>query len=211
MISTHMGYGFVVAYLMFLILGPLGGFFPKMPVSTTILVVIGMLGGILPDIDRWESLGLQHRKSLHYPLGYGLAAIAVIIIFVTLIRDSALLGLACFLSAAWLHSFMDIFDDYWLRPEQGVYEHIRGRWIRTLEWVPFASTKEWSLQSGADVLALLISPNLPMYLGVQGWLVGAGCFTLIWLLSSFYELRRTVPARARMVAAYNESVKRSLG
>jgi hypothetical protein len=105
---------------------------------------------------------------LHYPLGYGLATLAVVIVYVALIRDSALLASACFLSAAWLHSFMDIFDGYWLKPEQGVYEHIRGRWIRAFDWVPFASTKEWILQSGADVLALLISPNLPAYLGVQG-------------------------------------------
>jgi hypothetical protein len=205
-----MGYGFVVAYLVFLILGPFVGLIPQMSIPATILVVIGMFGGVLPDVDRWESISLQHRKSLHYPISYGFATLVAVVIYVALIRDSVLLALACFLSAAWLHSFMDIFDDYWLKPEQGVYEHIRGRWIRALEWIPFASTREWSLQSGADVLALLISPSLPVFLGVQGWLVGAGCFALIWLLSTFYELSRTVSARARMVAAYNESVKSSL-
>ncbi len=209
MISTHMGYGFVVAYLMFIILGPLSGLIPQLSIPATILIVVGMFGGVLPDVDRWESLGLHHRRSLHYPVGYGFAAIATVIIYLVWVRDSTLLALACFLSAAWLHSFMDIFDDYWMKPEQGVYEHIRGKWIRAWEWVPFASTREWSLQSGADILALLISPNLPMYLGVQGWLVGSGCFALIWVLSSFYELTRTAPARAKMVAAYLESVRKA--
>jgi hypothetical protein len=52
MISTHMGYGFVIAYLLFATLSPLGGLIPQMSIPATILVVIGMLGGVLPDVDR---------------------------------------------------------------------------------------------------------------------------------------------------------------
>jgi hypothetical protein len=95
-----MGYGFVVAYLMYIILGPLIGLIPQLSIPATILVVIGMFGGVLPDIDRWESLGLHHRRSLHYPVGYCLAAIVTVVIYVIWVRDSALLALACFLSAA---------------------------------------------------------------------------------------------------------------
>ena len=80
MISTHMGYGFVFSYLLTLmfekVIFPSGSF--EIVTFSTILVLFGLLGGAVPDLDRLEQFGMSHRKTLHYPIGYGLLALALV-------------------------------------------------------------------------------------------------------------------------------------
>jgi len=98
-----------------------------------------------------------------------------------------------------LHSFMDVFDGFWAEdPNKGVYEHITRRWIRALNWVPFASLWEWSLQSLSSVLVIAISPQLIMLVWLPGWVIATVSYFAIWFLSTVYEFRRSVPKRWQM-------------
>lgn len=206
MISTHMGFGFVVSYLLLLFLSHLGLLSPPLIASIPMLVIFGALGGIFPDIDRKEDWGLKHRRSLHYAIGYG--ALSALLFAIGLASLSTPIFMAsCFFAGAWLHSFMDIFGGWWGTPKQSVYEHIWGRWFYAYDFFPFASDREWSLQSFSDVLALAISPSLPPFMNYPGWVVGVSCFFVIWLLSTVYEFRRTVPKRREMIRLYYEGLR----
>lgn len=201
MVSTHMGYGFVLAYLLTLFwerfLFPTSSF--EITSFNICFVLLGLIGGLFPDIDRWEQLGLSHRKTLHYPAGYGLLAIILIVLNYFYNFSIWAIGFSCFLSGAWLHSFMDIFDGFWAEDiNKGVYEHITKRWIKALNLVPFASLWEWSLQSLSGVFAIAISPQLHELSSYSGWIVAAISFFIIWLFSTIYEFRRTVPKRLEM-------------
>jgi len=203
MISTHMGYGFVISYLLLFILNHLGMLSPSLIASISILVISGAVGGIFPDIDRKEDWGLKHRQTLHYAIGYG--ALSALLFAIGLTNQSTPLFVAsCFFAGAWLHSFMDIFGGWWGTPHQSVYEHIRRKWFYAYNFVPFATDREWSLQSFSDVTALAISPSLPPLMSYPGWVVGLTCFFIIWLVSTFYELLSTAPKRRAMVREYEE-------
>lgn len=200
MASTHMGYGFIIAYFLILssrFLIPSSNY--SMEAFHCLSVLLGLVGGFFPDIDRWEKFGLSHRKTLHYPIGYGLISI-VTMVFGRLESSILLTGVSCFLAGAWLHSFMDIFDGFWVDIEKGVYEHITGKWIKPLDWVPFATTREWSLQLLSSVFAIGISPQLQMLESLPGWTIATSSFFGVWLLSTLWEFRRTVPKRIEMEA-----------
>jgi len=203
MISTHMGFGFVISYVLLFILNHLGMLSPSLIALIPIFVIFGALGGVFPDIDRKEDWGLKHRQTLHYAIGYG--ALSAILFAIGLTNQSTSLFMAsCFFAGAWLHSCMDIFGGWWGTPQQSVYEHIRGKWFHAYDFFPFASYREWSLQSFSDVLALAISPSLPSFMSYPGWVVGLACFFVIWLVSTVYEFSTTVPKRRAMIRVYEE-------
>ena len=203
MVSTHIGYGFVFAYLLSLLSSTI--LFPA--VSSVILslnvcfVLAGLAGGLLPDVDRLEQIGLSHRKSLHYIVGYGVLSIVLMGVAFVVARDYLvwMVGLSCFFAGAWLHSFMDIFDGFWADDvNKGVYEHFTQRWIKALNWIPFADLREWSLQSFSTAVVVGISPQLAALMAFPGWSVALFGFLAVWLFSTSYEFRRTVPARREM-------------
>jgi len=197
MISTHMGYGFVFTYLLTLLVEKV--IFPsnssEIVAFSTILVLLGLLGGAFPDLDRLEQYGLSHRKTLHYPIGYGLLALTLIAS--NYFFDSIwIVGLSCFSSAAWLHSAMDILDGpFGEDMNKGVYEHIRKRWIRACNWFPFGSLREWVLQYLGSILVIPISPQLSGLYLIPGWIVATCSYLTVWVLSAVYEFRNIVPKR----------------
>jgi hypothetical protein len=203
MVSTHMGYGFVLAYFLSSFSARI--LFPG--ASSAILslnvcfVLAGLAGGLLPDVDRLEQIGLSHRKSLHYVVGYGILSIVLMGVAFVVARDLVvwMVALSCFFAGAWLHSFMDIFDGFWADDvNKGVYEHLRKRWIRALNWIPFADLREWSLQSFSTAVVVGISPQLTAVMAIPGWSVALISFLAVWIFSSMYEFRRTVPTRRGM-------------
>ncbi len=202
MASTHMGFGFIFTYVLLQVLNK-ASLEATIVVPLPFLVLIGAVGGAFPDLDRKEDWGLHHRQTLHYSVGYGVASLLLLTIN-AFYSNSFILVLSCFLAGAWLHSFMDIFGGWWIKPTQSVYEHITKKWIYAYDIFPFASAKEWSLQSFGNVLALLISPFLPPSLDLPGWQFVAGCFALIWLISAAYEVQRTIPERQVMEVKYWE-------
>lgn len=202
MVSTHMSYGFLVAYLFALFFNLIFPHNSSIITSyNTFLALAGLVGGLFPDIDRLEQIGLHHRRSLHYIFGYILLAIILLVIsyYTSGLPQFYLLALSCFLFGAWLHSFMDIFDGFWKSDiNKGVYEHITGRWLRALNLIPFASLWEWSLQMFAATLVIAISPHLSMMWMFPGWIVATVSYLSIWVFSTGYEFYRSVPRRREM-------------
>lgn len=201
MVTTHMGFGFVFGYVLSLSAMRL---FPGM--SSVILtlsicfVLVGLAGGFVPDIDRYEQYGFNHRKTFHFPLGCGALAIVVTILggLFPPILIASILGL-CFFGGAWLHSSMDILDGFWANDiNKGVYEHITRRWIRALNWIPFAERREWILLLVITLLGIGISSLLATMPWFLGSLVALFVFIALWLGTLYYEWPITAPKRWEM-------------
>jgi hypothetical protein len=108
-----MGYGFVVGYFVWLVVSHL---FPghSFAIWGIYCVVAGLVGGAMPDLDRWESIGFSHRKTLHYPIGYGVLASALALgLFLNSPYSFWLILSSCFFAGAWAHALMDILDGPW--------------------------------------------------------------------------------------------------
>jgi hypothetical protein len=89
---------------------------------------------------------------------------------------------------------MDIFDGPWA-DDEGVYEHLRDRWIRALNWVGFASLTEWILLTLTSViLVIVISLRLPTLAEFPGWATAA-VYLLIVAGTLAYEIPKEVPRR----------------
>lgn len=119
-------------------------------------LVAGFVGGALPDADL---LG-THRRTLHYPVLGPALAVPVAVVAVVLGTPAATLVAVGVLAAA-VHCAMDVFGGgVETRPweatsDRGVYDHVRGRWIRPRRWVRWAGAPEDLLVAfGASVPAL---------------------------------------------------------
>lgn len=183
MLPTHVLVGLVVAAPVALLV----------PEAATTVLFAGLIGGVLPDLDLYAG----HRRSLHYPSGYTLAAVPALAGAV-LVGTPLLVGLAVLLVAATLHCRMDRYGGgLELRPwegrsERAVYDHVRGRWRQPKRWVRYDGAPE-------DVLMLC---------GLAGvlWFVLDSPFTgivAVTLLAGvgYGLLRRRLAALAPVVAA----------
>jgi hypothetical protein len=137
-----------------------------------IVVVAIALGGVFPDLD----LYIGHRKTLHFPVYYGVAAVPAG--FLAVLRTEwVFVALAGFLGAAALHSAMDAFGGgLELRPWDGrsrraVYSHYHGRWVEPRRWIPYDGAPEDLLLAvglGAVVIGRFGPPIDRFVLGVLG-------------------------------------------
>jgi hypothetical protein len=128
------------------------------------VVLAGALGGAFPVLD----VLAVHRRTLHYPVGYGvLAALAAAVAFVG--PGAALpvaLPVATFLAAASVHSASDVFGGgLSLRPweatsDRALYDHLRGRWHPPRRWVRYDGAPE-------DFM-LALALGLPSFAALSG-------------------------------------------
>jgi len=121
----------------------------------------GLLGGIFPDLDLYSG----HRKTLHYPTIYLLAALIAVGLTV-LVPIPVTAGLTFFLLGATAHCQMDRFGGgLELRPwegtsERAVYDHVRGQWRRPKRWIPYDGSPH-------DLL-LLSTVSVPLFVMLDG-------------------------------------------
>lgn len=163
------------------------------PEHATPALVGGLVGGILPDLDLYAG----HRRTLHYPAGYTLAALPVAV-GAAVVGTPLLVALAFLLVAAALHCQMDrLGGGLELRPwegrsERAVYNHLRGRWHRPRRWIRYDGAPEdvlLSLTLAAPMLLVLQRPFLE--LAAVAVLAGTG----------YGLLRRRLASLAPVVAA----------
>lgn len=101
------------------------------PGSTAGLVGAGLVGGLFPDVD----MLFVHRKTLHFPVLYSLAAVALGVAVVATGSGPAALLFAAGVAAA-VHCLMDTLGGgKEMRPwretdDRAVYDHVTRRWIR---------------------------------------------------------------------------------
>lgn len=156
---THMLAGLFIAL-------PFLSVFPEHAVS---LFFVGVFGGIFPDFDLYTG----HRKRLHFPVYYGIPGVALGVIGVITMELVVLLGFI-FVSAAWLHSVMDILGSgVELRPWEGtsnkaVFNHHRNEWIQPRRIVAYDGSPGDLFLAAALGIPLLIGFSSPVnsYIGV---------------------------------------------
>lgn len=155
----------------------------------------GAVGGVLPDLDMYAG----HRRTLHYPVYYPLAAVPAVAA-AALLRTPVLVGLALVLVAAALHCRMDeLGGSLELRPwaassERGVYDHYSGEWRAPRRWISYDGSPRDLV--GACVLA---APLL--------W---AGPVQVRWLVAALLAVAATYTVFRKRLADLAEWAVQSL-
>ncbi|MFT4889988.1 MAG: hypothetical protein ACI9YT_000900 [Halobacteriales archaeon] len=162
------------------------------PEYAPIAVAAGFLGGLFPDLDLYRG----HRRTLHYPVYYSVAAAAATL-HAAIAPTAGSVALALFLVAAALHAVSDVLGGgLELRPwrgqsERAVFSHFHGRWLRPRRWVPYdGAPRDLAL---AGVLAL------PTYLAIGGLLRGLVGATVV-VSAAYTLLRKPLAEAAKLIA-----------
>ncbi|WP_255192309.1 metal-dependent hydrolase [Natronobeatus ordinarius] len=164
------------------------------PEFAPVALVAGLLGGIFPDLDMYAG----HRKTLHFPVYYSLAAVVVTLAAI-LTPTTATVAAAFFLLGAALHCVTDVFGSgLELRPWEGtsqraVYDHYRGTWIAPRRLVRYDG-------SPGDLLAS-VTLSIPLFYALEGalqWLVLAAVAVGV----VYAALRRVLADLATVVVGF---------
>ena len=163
------------------------------PELAGVAAIAGFVGGTVPDVD--SKLG-QHRRTLHYPVYYGVLAAGSLVAAVALgpasvASAAAVVGTYLF-GAAALHCYADYFvavekPDDESSGDGVLYLHPSDRWVGPMELLPYAG-------SPGDLFAgfVLAVPPLLVYDGVPFGL------TVVSLAGSvLYFARRQYRRRSR--------------
>lgn len=181
--TTHAGAGVTIAALLA----------PSYPELAGIAALASIVGGFVPDADMF--LG-THRRTLHYPVGYGLVAVPALALAAWFPRP-ATVAAAALLGTAALHALTDpLGPGDQLRPwrgtsEKGVFCHATGEWIRPRWWVRYDGSPE-----DLALTVMLAIPGLLAFGGairavVAGLVVAGGGYALVRKrLPEYYEIVR---------------------
>ncbi|GGI94062.1 hypothetical protein GCM10008995_00310 [Halobellus salinus] len=143
MATTHALVGVALAVLV-------GAMFPESAADASLTpVAAAALGGIFPDFDLYSG----HRRTLHFPVYFNVAAAVAVVVAVVaaaVVSESAVgpTSIALFLIAAGVHSAMDaVGGGLELKPWRGesdraVYSHHHARWIPPRRWVRYDGAPE---------------------------------------------------------------------
>lgn len=150
------------------------------PEFAAIPLVAGFLGGVFPDLDMYAG----HRRTLHYPVYYWMAAgasgAAIALVF-----SPVTVAAAVFFLAAATHSASDILGGgLELGPWEGtsqraVYDHHRGRWIAPRYWIRYDGSPGDLLCSVSIAIPLLVVLEPPYSWVVVGTLSVAVVYVAI--------------------------------
>jgi hypothetical protein len=184
MLPTHAMVGVAIA-------APLVALAPE---HATLALTGGVVGSVLPDLDMYAG----HRRSLHYPTGYTLAAVLTAVVAGALGTPLSV-GVAFVLAGAALHCRMDRYGGgLELRPweatsDRAVYDHARGGWRAPKRWIRYDGAPEDVLLTvvlGVPVAVMLDAPF--RWIAVGALVVGV---TYGVLRRRLAELAPTVVAR----------------
>ncbi|WIV65756.1 metal-dependent hydrolase [Natrialbaceae archaeon AArc-T1-2] len=164
------------------------------PEFAGVAFLAGLLGGVVPDLDMYAG----HRKTLHYPVYYTIAAV-VATLLAAVVPTTVTVAAAVFLAGAALHSVTDVFGSgLELRPWEGtsdraVYDHARGQWIEPRRLIRYDGSPE-------DFL-LSVGLAVPLLATLEG---GFRTVILAALAVGFVytAVRRTLPTIATVLLAY---------
>jgi hypothetical protein len=127
------------------------------PDHTPAALAGGLVGGVLPDLDLYSG----HRRTLHYPTGYTLAALPAVI-GAAVLQTPLLVAFAFVLLAAALHCRMDRYGGgLELRPWEGtsdraVFDHHRNAWLPPRRWVRYDGAPEDLAMAAVVAIPLLV-------------------------------------------------------
>lgn len=153
------------------------------PGQMDLFITTGMIGGAMPDVD----LVFEHRKTLHFPINYTVAA-ALLLTVAAITAPPHISLIATLLLTAGIHSITDVFGGgKELRPwqrtdDRAVYNHRNRQWITARRYIYDGS---WQ-----DAL-FMTCISLPVYLHADG-LLRTVTVTLVMAGLLYALLRRRV-------------------
>lgn len=160
-----------------------GALFPESAAGTSLLpIAAAALGGLFPDFDLYAG----HRRTLHFPVYFGVAA-AIAAAVAVAVGTPLAVAAAFFLVAAALHSAMDALGGGlelkpWLgTSDRAVYSHYHGRWIRPRRWVRYDGAPE--------DLVLAVGLAVPAVLALDG-LAESAVFVAVAVSATYVLLRK---------------------
>ena len=155
MLPTHALVGLALA-------APLAFLVPGVSPELGAAALLGALvGSVLPDLDMYAG----HRRTLHFPTLYPLAAVPAVAAAVVA-PTSATVAIAAGLLGAAVHCRMDVYGGgLELRPwegtsERAVYDHVAGEWCAPKRWIRYDG-------SPGD-FALAASLGVPLFVVLDG-------------------------------------------
>ncbi|MFA9518341.1 metal-dependent hydrolase [Halopenitus sp. H-Gu1] len=181
--TTHAIVGMTIA-------APIAALSPEL---AGIVLLAGLVGGAIPDLDLYKG----HRRTLHFPVGYPVAA-GIMAVTAVVAPTPASIALTVFLAAAAAHCLMDVFGGgLELRPWEGrsdraVYDHVRNRWIAPRRWIRYDGSPE--------DLGIATAATLPVLFVADGQIATIAA-TLLGISAVYVVVRRRLPDLAAMIAA----------
>ncbi|NEU57995.1 metal-dependent hydrolase [Halorussus sp. MSC15.2] len=170
------------------------------PEFAPVALATGVFGSVFPDLDLYAG----HRRTLHFPVYYAVAALAAVGLAV-LVPVAATVALAVFLVGAAAHSVMDAFGGGlelkpWLaESERAVYDHYRGRWVAPRRWIRYDGAPEDFLLAVVFGAPMLVAYDGPVRAFVAALLLVSAGYALArkHLASLAEHLVRYVPSGVR--------------
>ena len=150
------------------------------PEVSVVAVGAAAAGGLFPDLDLYAG----HRKTLHYPIFFGIGALIAVAI-ATIEPTTLTVAGALFLAAAALHSLMDAFGGgLELRPwlgtsDRAVYSHYHRQWIPPRRWVRYDGAPEDLALATVMAVPALSTFDGPVALGVVALLLVSAGYVLV--------------------------------
>ena len=123
---------------------------PVSPELASVAAIGAVLGGVFPDLD----VVFEHRKTLHFPEYYPVAALLTGG-FAAIRPAMYPVAIAAFFASAALHSLVDVLGGgLGLRPwaeddDRGIYLHLQDRWVPPRRWVRYDGAPEDLLVASA--------------------------------------------------------------
>lgn len=139
-----------------------------------------LVGSVLPDLDLYAG----HRRTLHYPTGYTVAAVAAAVAAIALMTPAAI-AVTFLLTGAAVHCRMDRYGGgLELRPWEGtsnraVYDHARGRWRTPKRWIRYDGSPGDFLLLAFVSGPLFVVLEAPFRWVVVGALLIGGAYALL--------------------------------
>jgi hypothetical protein len=163
------------------------------PEHAPTLAAAGLAGGVFPDLD----LYVGHRRTLHFPVYYAVAAVAAAVAAV-LAPGAWTAGGAVFLAAAALHAASDVLggglelEPWEATSERAVYSHFHGRWLPPRRFVRYdGSPEDVVVAAGVGVpAALAFGPTVQ-------WLVAGALAVSV----GYALVRRRLPRLVRRLVS----------
>lgn len=147
------------------------------PELTPTAIAVGFVAGAVPDVD----LVAVHRRTTHFPVVLSALAVPATVVAAAVPgRLSTLTAVA--LVAAAAHSAMDALGSGagpapWLATsDRGVYDHVRGRWIRPRRFVAYAGAPSDLALAAVVSLPTLWLASGPLWVVAVTALVGSVLF-----------------------------------
>ncbi|GAB3418868.1 hypothetical protein GCM10027435_19570 [Haloparvum alkalitolerans] len=165
----------------------------RSPELAPLLLVAGLVGGALPDLDLYRG----HRRTLHFPVYYTVAA-ALLAAAAAVAGGPWLLAAAVLTAAAALHCLMDVFGGgLELRPWEGrsdraIYDHARGKWIAPRRWIRYDGSPEDLAIAAVAAAPVLYVADGPLWIAAVGMLAVSAVYV---------ALRRRLPEIAAALAS----------